>query len=1119
MKVSATECRSANGTMTLSQPIQASGQVLDLNQPVALTLASTLHGGEAVFLRLTDADQNLDAAAIDYVRVRLSTPSGDREELRLAESGDDTGVFIGFIQTHAGATSVGNCVLDVERNAAIRSEYVDPADARDVSSATALVDPYGLIFNSSTGQPVAGARVRLVNTTTGTDADVFGDDGKSRYPAEMITGEAVTDSSGTVYMLPAGVFRFPLVAPGSYKVEVIPPAGHAFPSTQDATQLALVPGAPFRISDGSFGRAFTIDAQPTFALDVPVDPAPTQLFLQKSTTTTVAAVGDFVQYTLAVENTSKAAVPRIKVLDHLPQGARYRKGSARLGTEPTSDPEISADGQTLTFTLNTLGAGQRADLRYVVEITVGAHGKQLVNAAQAIASDGVGSNVAQATIQLREELFRERAILMGRVVEGNCGSLAHQQPGVEGVRVYLEDGRYSVTDRDGKYHFDDVAPGSHVVQMDTVTIPPTHLALACSDRVRNAGRAYSQFVDVRGGALWRGDFVLERQQPPKGGVTLKFQTRAVQPDELEHIATVNATGLGITNAQVQVSMPDGLSYVVGSATDGSKSIDDPVSNEGVLIFKLAHLDAAVPASLSFHTRSHSSSSGALNFKALARFDTPSQTGLSTAVVQNTALRGEMLYETASYRFSPRFDVLDANIQAADRVQLDKIVDEWRGVTSLRLVAIGHSDASLIAARNRVNYADNYALSRARAQAVADYLSQRLKIDPAQVQVEGRGADQPLAQGHDAGSLALNRRVEISIEGLRVVAAGQLTVKNGSAESEPVETVGVLAGTSVAAPARHTAHQVAIAEADMDVESVEPGTGWVLPVENEIPAIPSLRIVIRHLAHERIELAVNGQRVSPLNFDGVSTNRAGTQSVSRWRGVDLRDGDNTLSARVLDDSDTELATLERHVHYAGGAVRAEIARDASTLIADGRTHPVIALRMIDASGKPARPGTLGAWSIDAPYRSWWEVESLDDNKMIATGPREPTFSVDEDGLVRLELDPTTQAGTAVVHLKLSERQEQEIRVWLEPQARDWILVGIAEGTSAYNSISQNMQSAADAGLQEGYGDSNRMAFFAKGAIKGEYLLTLAYDSTRDKDEAKDRLLGVIEPDRFYTLYGD
>ena len=57
--------------------------------------------------------------------------------------------------------------------------------------------------------------------------------------------------------------------------------------------------------------------------------------------------------------------------------------------------------------------------------------------------------------------------------------------------VYLEDGRYSVTDEEGKYHFDDVMPGSHVVQIDTVTIPDTHRTLECSDRVHNAGRAYS----------------------------------------------------------------------------------------------------------------------------------------------------------------------------------------------------------------------------------------------------------------------------------------------------------------------------------------------------------------------------------------------------------------------------------------------------------------------------------------------------------------------------------------------------------------------------------------------------------------------------------------------------
>ena len=74
---------------------------------------------------------------------------------------------------------------------------------------------------------------------------------------------------------------------------------------------------------------------------------------------------------------------------------------------------------------------------------------------------------------------------------------------------------------------------------------------------------------------------------------------------------------------------------------------------------------------------------------------------------------------------------------------------------------------LIAARSRTVYADNYALSRARAEVVAKYLVERLKIDPSRVTIEGHGADEPLAAGHDPASLALNRRVDIAIEGLRI----------------------------------------------------------------------------------------------------------------------------------------------------------------------------------------------------------------------------------------------------------------------------------------------------------------------------------------------------------------
>lgn len=1115
-----TQCSSSSGVITLPPPVLADGGSRDPSQPIPLASTSTLHGGEAAFVQVTDPDQNLDSAALDHTDLRLTTPGGDAEMLRLSESGPDTGVFVGYIQTRAAAVAVGNCVLEVERNTQIDSIYVDAADAADTSSASALVDPYGLIFDSRTGAPINGARVRLMNATTGMPAAVIGDDGVSSYPSEMLTGAQVTDAGGTVYALPAGVFRFPLVAPGNYRLEVDPPAGHAFPSTLNIAELGQTPGAPYRLSAGSFGAAFAADTAPAVAVDVPLDAAATQLFLQKSTTTTVASIGDFVQYQLTLENTStNAAIASVRTVDQLPLGARYRTGSTRVAAAVAPDPEISADGRALTFTTGALGPGQRIEIRYVVEITAGARGKQLINAARSLGPDGLASNSAQATIQLREELFRDRAIVMGRIVEGDCATPAHQLQGVAGVRVYLEDGRYSVTDEEGKYHFEDVAPGTHVVQMDTVTIPETHRLLGCGDRVRNAGRAYSQFVDVRGGALWRGDFVLARGLVPKGRVSLQLDTAVAGPAQLLHKIKLSVAQLPIRAARVMLMLPDGLVYQAGSAQADGLGVADPSITGNVLSFALGEVSNDRERTLTLRTQPTAGASGAISIKAVTLFDTATLAAQRTEPVENVILRGEMLFESASYRFTPRFDVLDTAIQPADRAQLDKIANEWRGVSHLRLTAIGHSDQLLIAARSRASYVDNYALSRARADAVAKYLVERLNIDPTRVTVEGHGADEPLAPGHDRESLALNRRVDIAIEGLRIVAAGNLTVKAASAQAA-VETSGTLA-PAVAAPARPSATSSGTkpARRDIDVEQLQPGTAWLAPAEDEIPGIPSLRIVVQHLPSQRIELLNNGAAVSPLNFDGVETNEAGTVSVSRWRGVDLRDGDNELIAVVREGDNVAVQRLTRKVHYAGGAVRAELVREASTLVADGRTRPVIAVRMIDSSGKPARPGTQGAFRVQTPYRSWWEVESLNDNKLVAVGMREPTFSVDADGLARLELEPTTQAGTAIIRLRFSERRQQEIRVWLEPQARDWILVGLTENTAAYKTISDNMQSAADAGLEEGYADDGRVAFFAKGAIKGEYLLTAAYDSAREHEVEKDRLLGAVEPDRFYTLYGD
>jgi hypothetical protein len=136
--------------------------------------------------------------------------------------------------------------------------------------------------------------VRLIDVTTGLAATVFGDDGVSRYPSEMVTGQPVTDQGGTQYSMPAGVFRFPLVAPGNYRLEVLPPGNYIFPSQRTIADLQTLPAAPYRLQPGSFGQNFVTTIAPAVAVDVPLDPGGDTLVLRKSAGQQIATSGDFV---------------------------------------------------------------------------------------------------------------------------------------------------------------------------------------------------------------------------------------------------------------------------------------------------------------------------------------------------------------------------------------------------------------------------------------------------------------------------------------------------------------------------------------------------------------------------------------------------------------------------------------------------------------------------------------------------------------------------------------------------------------------------------------------------------------------------------------------------------
>ncbi|MEO1786148.1 MAG: hypothetical protein AAFR41_03900 [Pseudomonadota bacterium] len=819
-----------SGFVPMGDTYTLGGTPIDTGAPVPLVPAETYLSGELLVVRITDLGQNGDPNLVETVIGTLSADNGDSVTLRFYESGPNTGAFYAYLPSTAAATGRDDGMLTAPRDARLTATYIDAFDATEVSIDTALVDPYGRVFDALTGELIDGAQVTLVNADTGAPAAVFGVDGVSPYPATLVTGETVTDGSGLVYELDPGEYLFPLIAPGNYRLDVIPPPSHQFPSAFEAGDFVGLPTAPFEISTASYGELFVVEGSGAISLDVPVDGGQS-LTVRKQAGVAEAAIGDFVPFSVTVENGNNGALPLI-IVDELPEALRYVEGSAALNGQPIDDPDISADGQQLTFNGARIPGGGSSTISYVIAIGAGAPDGDVINRATAVSPRGTPlSNTAEAVLSLREDLFRSRLTLVGRVVEDACdGDDPWARPlkdgtGVGGVRLYLETGEFVVTDEEGLYHFQGVTEGTHVVRIDPETLPQGYEPMVCEENTRYAGSATSQFVDVRGGTVWRANFYLKRT-------------------------------------------------------------------------------------------------------------------------------GEIAEETVEERFNPLTEY-----RAYDKAWLDR---------------------------------------------------------------------------------------------------------------------------------------------------QDRGLSWVYPDNARTPSVPSINAGIKAPFGTEIRLVVNGERVKGEHAQETILSTTRDMGLFRWRGVDLVDGENLVRAEIT-HPDGRTETMDKVFWFVTDLDEARLVDDQSVLVADGRTNPVIAIRLEDANGRALNGGARLDIDIPTPYRLASEDEFDAVRPVDRPGVLVNEVSVDSDGIARVVLAPTLDSGRLRLQVPLSNGRLRDIEVYLQPEQRDWIVVGLAEGS-----------------LQLGDGDletPGRGALFAKGMVRGDWLLTVAVDTAKRRGQIDRTVFNRIDPTAYYTLYGD
>ncbi len=1033
--VAPAQCSDGSTYLASGDPVTLAAGGLSVPGSYELTAGSRFVRGDAVFIRVVDPDQDLDPFAPDTLDVTISVPLGDSEQVRLTETNDSTGVFTGYVQTSAsGSFSAFNCQLEADPNSAFDVSYVDPDDASDASAVQALLDPGFTMFSSADGSLVSDATVTIVDAATGLPAvgSVFSVDGVTPFPETVVVGGSVTDGAGQIFDFAPGTFLFPVVAPGNYRLEVVNPPSHTFASVIDDATLNMLPTGPYTLSPGSRGGDFTVVAGAPFAFDVPVDPISAEIFVSKQASKDVATVGEFVQYQIQVRNgDASGTVTRVTLDDQLPMGFRYADGSLRIGSN-REVPRIGENGRRMQVDLPDLGPGEEVEVRYVAEITSGARVGQARNQAT-VTGVGVGSaNVAFADVTVREDLLRSKAILVGQVHANGCDEPA---TGMQDVRVWLEDGTFVVTDKDGKFHIEGIEPGTHVVQLDLASVPSSHEPILCDDNTRFAGSAHSQFIDVQAGTLWRADFHLARKPNQESEVVTRLDAEAL--DGIVHyVYRVKGGAVPLENVRATLMLDDQLAFIGGSARVNGQKVADPGGIEmSAPTFKLPDTQEA------FEHR--------IEFDAFVK--NPKGLIESKAVVQFVSDAGRHRSE----------------------VNVNELSLNWPS----SLVIVAESVSSNRAALENARQSNARRLPARRVEGVVQPKTSGVAIQ-GEVHEPSRGSNRTRSNV---------AKTEVSIVAPDVDNRPYQLPKIDRGEAPPFDLAWL------------TGHQEA--------------RGIVWPPERYNPSMPAVEVAVVHGQTEKPVLMVDGQLVNPITYEGTITHHEASLSMTRWDNVSISETDSVIEAHILDADGKTLARYERPVHFSGAPARAELVPTESYLTADGLYPPLLAVRLYDRSGYPLRAGTTGEFRVSAPYLPLDKAKHLESVDNEVNNIR---YQVLRDGIAYIQLEPTTVTGEVELSFEFDQVRSDVVRARLNPGTRDWIMVGLVEGSYAHNSLSGNMTSLGALNLEDESLSDGRVAFYAKGMVKGDWLLTAAYDTDKRFER---RLREQIDPNQFYTLYGD
>jgi uncharacterized repeat protein (TIGR01451 family) len=457
------------------------------------------------------------------------------------------------------------------------------------------IAPNGVVYNSSTRAPIAGAMLSMLSSggSTPLPAACF-DDPAQQGQTTQASGYYRFDVNFTDPACSSGgSFVIKVTAPPAFlagESRVIPPASNAatapfsVPTCPGSLQDAL-PAVPFceaqgsdfappsSVPPGSAGTKYylnlTLDgtsvpgSNQIYNNHIPLDPQIAgSISITKTTPLLNVTRGQLVPYTITIGSLLGASPQGVQVVDRYPAGFRYIKGSARLNGVPT-EPTVTA-GQ-LAWSGLSFDGDDHPTITLLLAVGAGVGEGEFTNRAQVL--QGVTgqpmSGEATATVRVVPDQTFDCTDVFGKVFD-DVNRNGFQDPGekgLPGVRVVTAQGLAAKTDQYGRFHItcaivpNEIRGSNFVLKLDDRTLPSGYRMSTDVMQIKHAtaGKALKfdfgasiyrvVAVDLSDAAFEPGSTEIRTQWKPRVDVLLGELRKAPSVLRLSYVADTEDAGL------------------------------------------------------------------------------------------------------------------------------------------------------------------------------------------------------------------------------------------------------------------------------------------------------------------------------------------------------------------------------------------------------------------------------------------------------------------------------------------------------------------------------------------------------------------------------------------------